>query len=41
MSDLFNSRFTVLNVGLQKFAADLASADFSVIHKNWKPVLGR
>jgi Protein of unknown function (DUF1116) len=40
MIEIFNSDFSVLNIGVEKFYTDLAVSGFSVINKKWKPVLG-
>jgi hypothetical protein len=37
---LLGGKLSVINVGLDKFATELADHDVPVVHVNWKPPAG-
>ena len=39
-ASLLGGKLTVINVGLDKFATELADHDVPVVHLDWKPPAG-
>ncbi len=40
VAELFGAKLTVINVGLEAFARDLASNGAAVLHVDWSPPAG-
>ncbi len=40
INELFDSKLTVINMGLESFYEELKSQDVPVIHMNWRPKAG-
>ncbi len=40
INELFDSKLTVVNMGLESFYEELKSQDVPVIHMNWRPKAG-